>query len=365
MATGQQERIPLHFALPAEAPPGMYPLSVEVNFSNGEVQKDAFTIGVMPKPAAEPASARIALFDPKGETSSLLAAMKITATPVEADADLSGYDVLVLGKGALTVHGPGPNLNRVREGLKVLVFEQTSDVLEKRLGFRVAEYGLRQVFSRLPDHRLLAGLNVDHLRDWRGSATLLPPRLDYTTGQTYGGPTVRWCGLEVPRVWRCGNRGNVASVLIEKPARGDFLPILDGGYSLQYSPLLEYREGKGLVLFCQMDVTGRTEQDPAAETLTRNLFSYLAGAQPLPQRQALYAGDPAGRRHFEFSDIAAQSYEGGKLSPEQVLIVGTGGGRKLAENRAAIADFLGRVAICWRSLWTNGKPTRSCRSKSA
>ena len=47
------------------------------------------------------------------------------------------------------------------------------------------------------------------------------------------GPTVQWCDIPVTRLWRCGNRGNVASVLIEKPARGDFLPILDGGYSLQ------------------------------------------------------------------------------------------------------------------------------------
>ena len=66
------------------------------------------------------------------------------------------------------------------------------------------------------------------------------PRLQYTLRPRYG-PTVRWCGIDVPRAWRCGCRGNVASVLIEKPARGDFLPILDGGYGLQYSPLLVYR----------------------------------------------------------------------------------------------------------------------------
>ena len=109
---------------------------------------------------------------------------------------------------------------------------------------------------------------------------------------------------------------------------------------MQYSPLLEYREGKGLVLFCQLDVTGRTEQDPAAETLARNLVRYVAGWKPPPRRQALYVGDPAGRRYLEFSGIAVQSYDGGKLSPEQVLIVATGGGRKLADNAAAIADFL-------------------------
>ena len=62
----------------------------------------------------------------------------------------------------------------VRNGLKVIVFEQTSDVLEKRFGFRVDEYGLRNVFKRLPDHPALAGLDVENLRDWRGEATHPP-----------------------------------------------------------------------------------------------------------------------------------------------------------------------------------------------
>ena len=175
----------------------------------------------------------------------------------------------------------------------MIVFEQTPDALEKRLGFRIAEYGLRQVFPRVPGHPALAGLTAENLRDWRGSATLQPPRLNYETSQSFGGPAVRWCGIEASRVWRCGNRGNVASVLIEKPARGDFLPVLDGGYSLQYSPLLEYREGKGMVLFCQLDVTGRTETDPATETLARNCLGYVAAWKPLPQRKAVFAGNAA------------------------------------------------------------------------
>ena len=170
------------------------------------------------------------------------------------------FDVLIVGKAALTAGGPAPDISRVRDGLKVIVFEQTSEVLEKRFGFRVAEYGLRQVFPRVPDHPILGGLAAEHLRDWRGEATILPPRLKYelNPSSTALRPSPG-AALPVTRLWRCGNRGNVASVLIEKPARGDFLPILDGGFSLQYSPLMEYREGKGMVLFCQMDVTGRTE----------------------------------------------------------------------------------------------------------
>jgi len=346
IATGQQQRIPLRVELPATLAPGTYELSATFRFSTGETQADAFAVHVLPRPEPARADAKIAIFDPKGETTKLLARMGVTARPVEAKADLAGFDILVVGKGAMTVDGPAPDLSRVRDGLKVIVFEQTSEVLEQRLGFRVAEYGLRQVFKRVPDHPLLAGLEVDHLRDWCGDATILSPRLKYELSPRYSGaPAVKWCNLEVSRVWRCGNRGNVASVLIEKPARGDFLPILDGGYSLQYSPLMEYREGKGMILFCQMDVTGRTADDPAATRLVRNILSHVSlstqhSAPSTLRCQAMYVGDEPGRRYLAFAGVAVGSYDGGKPSPDQVLIAGTGGGKKMAENKAAIADFL-------------------------
>jgi hypothetical protein len=358
VVTGQQERIPLHFDLPATLAPGRYELSASIRFSNGETQRDDSSINVLPHPLTRPpgtlstiggegwgegatrlANAKIALFDPKGETGALLNRLGIRSQPAQAGTDLSAIDILIVGKSALTLGSATPDIARVREGLKVVVFEQTSEVLEKRFGFRVEEYGLRQVFPRVPDHPLLAGLNVEHLRDWRGEATILAPQLTYKA-QPRLGPTVQWCDITVPHLWRCGNRGNVASVLIEKPARGDFLPILDGGYSLQYSPLLEYREGKGMVLFCQMDVAGRTESGPASEIMVRNLFQYLAGWSPSPQRNTFYVGEPAGRLHLESAGVPAVSYDGGNLSADQVLVVGPGGGQKLQGNSTAIATWL-------------------------
>jgi hypothetical protein len=144
----------------------------------------------------------------------------------------------------------------------------------------------------------------------------------------------------VPRAWRCGCRGNVASVLIEKPARGDFLPILDGGYSLQYSPLLEYREGKGLILFCQLDVSGRTEMEPVADVLVRNILRHVAKGKPQPRRNALYVGDPAGRKHLESAGLSLGDWKKGALSDDSVLIVGPGGGRQLAAGKALIGKWL-------------------------
>jgi beta-galactosidase len=336
---GDQERIPLRFELPATLAAGNYELTATVRFGTGETQKDSFTVSVVPKSSIPYGKVKIALFDPKNATAPLLGVLGIPSQAVEATADLSGYDVLIVGKGALTSDGPGPDVSRVRDGLKVVVFEQSAKVLEERFGFRVAEYGLRQVFRRVPDHPLLDGLEADHLRDWRGEATLLPPRLKYTLRPRYG-PTVKWCGIEVPRAWRCGCRGNVASVLIEKPARGDFLPVLDGGYALQYTPLLEYREGKGMVLFCQADVTGRTEDEPAADALVGNILRYVAGWKPSPRRKSLYAGDPAGKKHLEAAGLSLTPYAKDELVADRVLIVGPGGGKELAGDATAIGQWL-------------------------
>ncbi len=148
--TGQQERVLVRFPVPATLAPGTYDLSATVTFSTGEAQQDSFAIHVLPRVQTQSeADTRIALFDPKGETTALLKTMGIPFQSVTATGDLSAFDVLIVGKACLSVDGPAPDIARVRDGLKVVVFEQKAEALEKRLGFRVAEYGLRQAFPRL------------------------------------------------------------------------------------------------------------------------------------------------------------------------------------------------------------------------
>ena len=342
LSTGQQKRLPVSIDLPGSLAPGTYKLGSTVSFSNGEIQKDIFILNILASEPLESSRAKIALFDPKGETCQLLTEMGIQYQSVDAGASLTGFDVAIIGREALTLGGQGLDVTHVRNGLKVIVFEQTSEVLEKRFGFRVQEYGLRRVYQRMTDHPAMAGLDGENLHDWQGAATLLSPQLRYETNdnQFSGSPTVRWCDIPVTRIWRCGNRGNVASVLIEKPACGDFLPIVDGGFSLQYSPLMEYREGKGMIMFCQMDVTGRTEKDPAAERLAANLIAYVSGWKPEIKRKAVYAGEAAGKSHLEKSGVAVLPYAHKKLSPEQVLIVGPGGNQQLMSDKKEIGRFI-------------------------
>lgn len=356
---GQQERMALKLRVPKfiTEPPGefkfdTYKLTATFKFSTGETQTDAFDIHVLPARAPQKLNAKVALFDPKGvngETSNLLESLGVEAQIVDANADLAAFDMLIVGKAALTLNAPAPNISRVRDGLKVVVFEQTSEVLEQRFGFRVVEYGLRNVFARIPDHALLTDLKSEHLRDWRGAATLLPPRLKLESNPRFNGSgTVKWCGIDVTRLWRCGNRGNVASVLIEKPARGDFLPIIDGGFSLQYSPLMEYREGRGMVLFCQMDVTGRTEDDPAARILAGNILDYAAAWKPAEARRLLYAGDVAAGKLLGRAGFALDAYAGGKIDADRILVADMGSAEVLSAHKAALAEFVnagGRVLL--------------------
>lgn len=339
--TGEEQRIPLDFAIPADAAPGPCKLTATVKFGTGESQEDSFRIDVMQQAPSQSAGLKMALFDPEGETGKLLDGMKIPYQAVDAKADLSGFDILVVGRKALTADGPAPNIMRVRDGLRVIVFEQTCDALTKRLGFRAGEQGLRRVFKRVPDSPLLAGLDTDNLHDWRGNATLLQDQITYPFKESGEEDMVEWCGAKVSHIWRCGCLGSVSSVLIEKPACGNFLPIVDGGWGLEYSPLMVYSEGKGMVLFCQMDVTGRTESDPAAETLAANIVRYVLDWRPTETaRNAVYAGDPAGERHLKHSGIVPAAYEPGKLSPRDVLVVGIGGGKTLAADAQSLAAFI-------------------------
>jgi beta-galactosidase len=331
LPTGEQQRIAVRFAVPANAAAGSYEIRATARFDNGQEQTDRFALHVL-RPASLAGAATVAVYDPSGDTARLLRRLGVRIETVKADAPLDRFQILAIGRGALTPTGPAPDLARVRDGLKVVVFEQTAQALEKRLGFRVAEYGLRQVFRRIPDHPLLAGLSDEHLRDWRGEATTLGKRLEaQPSAQFNNAPAVEWAGIPVTRVWRAGNRGSVASILIEKPGRGDFLAVVDGGFSLQFSPLVEYREGSGMVLFCQMDVTGRSEEDPAAAALVRNLFAYVTGWKPAERRTVLYAGEAAGESYLQSAGYAVGAWRGGAPEAAQILVVGPGGAARAAE----------------------------------
>ena len=106
--TGQQERIPLRLTLPPDLAPGKYKLSATVKLQQ---RRDAEGRLRHPRHAA-PGRRRSGREDRRlrsqGRDGQAADQMGVQSQPVEAGADLAGYDMLVVGKAALDAGWAGP-----------------------------------------------------------------------------------------------------------------------------------------------------------------------------------------------------------------------------------------------------------------
>lgn len=310
VAPGERGEVPVSFTIPADFS-GKPVLEADISFPDGSNRQDRLELTVLP-PESPRINSVVGLFDPDGSAAALLERGKIGFRTVKSDADLAGVELLILGRRALDrlpLHLSG----RLKAGLKLMVLEQSIGSLN-RLGLRGTEQGYREVFP-LNDEYAVA-------RDWRGSATLLPPYLEVPAFEATN-PKWNWNGFDNTRVWRAGNRGCVTQVPLEKPAIGNWNPLLQCGFDLQYTPLAEFREGKGRILFCQLAATGRTECEPQAEDFFLKALSRLDRAEIPPERIVFYAGAPEGEALLASLKVPFHAYAG-KLPENALLVLGPG-----------------------------------------
>ncbi len=285
---GGKALVPVTLTLPRSANDGdTFRLTAVFDFESGTTQVDELALHVVEVPQKPALGKPALLFDPHGLTARLFDRLRVPYVLFDGKREPGTDEVVVIGREALDEKTSGFSwLAKLPEGLRVLVFEQRAAVLEGALGFRIAERGARRLFPRFT-HPVTKDFEASCFRDWSGSATLLTPHLEGLPEAETHDPQGLWCGFTNTRVWRCGNKGNVASVLIEKPARGDWRALVDGEFDLQYSALLENAEGRGRLIFCQLDVTGRTENDPVADRLVVNLLGYLDRVRPEAKRKVV------------------------------------------------------------------------------
>lgn len=257
IAPGERAIVAVKFSIPPDFAGTEFTLDAE--FSSG--CRDQLVIDVISRPEA-PSPAEVGLFDPEGTAAPLLRALGQPFRPVRSDAELAGVKRIVIGRNALE-RMPFDLAGHLARGGGALLLEQSAATLE-RLGLRSVEYAVREVFP-VGQGRIL--------HDWRGSGTLLEPydRNLLPTDE----PKFRWQGFSGTRVWRAGNRGSVASVLLEKPPVGDWLPLYQCGFALQYAPLLYLREGRAQVILCQLEISGRTAEEPEALRVLSEALSLL------------------------------------------------------------------------------------------
>jgi len=63
----------------------------------------------------------------------------------------------------------------------------------------------------------------------------------------------------------------VATFCYQKPQLGNYRVLLQNGFDCLYTPLVEFRKGKGKVVFCQLDVIDRYGTDPVATFVLNRL----------------------------------------------------------------------------------------------
>ncbi len=326
LATGTTGSVPVEFRIPENYPRDSITIQAEFRFPDGTGSKDSFRVDVIP--SEEPVSlSSLGIYDPEGTAETLLKEAGTTAfRRIRSKKDLKNVTMLIIGRRGMK-HLPFSLTEEIERGLKVLVLEQEMDDLQ-RMGFRVNVQGLRQVFSLAPDFR--------PQRWWRGSSTLTGRYLNLPKLETLY-PVWSFNGLFVNHNWRAGNRGNVSSVLIEKPPVGNFRPLMEGGFDLQYAPVLEMFAGKGYILYSQMDLSGRSEQDPEAANTFRRLLRRLNGAQAFASRPVLYLGDSRGRKLLDSLQIR-YTEDRNAVKGDTLLVLGPGSRpedfKRLLENGA-------------------------------
>jgi beta-galactosidase len=350
---GQTLFVPIEFTVP-QFQQDKADGSIEMTATIGEAEhRDTFALRVFPAKAnnaAQAAQVKAFVLDPQGRSTAMLELLGVSAT--QWDRNASG-ELLIVGRGALADEPAlAANIDQfARSGGRVIVLSQPPEFMRKQLGLRVGWRSQRNAFPVDADHPVLAGLDSEDLRDWRGASTLVKP---YPTTEELTGPDQPPSKTTYPYAgWRWGNRGALSTAAIEVPHRAGWRPLLVTDFDLAYSPLLELNLGSGRITWCQLDLEDYTA-DPAAMRLASQLVSHAATAPLAPRRQTVLMGDEQDVAFLNTVGVEAAKVEN-VPNPDHLLVVGRStkpdedglrkflstGGRVLFLPRAAADPVLG------------------------
>ncbi|MEI8246553.1 MAG: hypothetical protein WCI51_12025 [Lentisphaerota bacterium] len=274
--TGEIKQLPFSFVAPKVSNRTDFTIELKTSQDGRPVEDDSFAITVFPKNDASSLRSRVAIYDPEGKSTPWLKSIGVNAVKLKKGDKLDGFDLLVVAREAVVQCEELPYTKEdVRRGLKVLVLEQIPAVW-RGLGFRGNEAMPRRVFPSGANCPVMNGLALSDLTDWRGSPDLLPEGNNQLAETRHA---AKWT-----------NSHAIASSMPQIPRSAGFSPLLSAEFDLDYSPLLEWRFGKGVVIFSALDFSGRVGVDPAATLLARNILAYLDSAVPEKTRRVVCNG---------------------------------------------------------------------------
>lgn len=238
------------FKLPEVAVVSNGEIAVAYKTSAGEEQRDSFAFEVFPETGERISMHDVIVYDPSGHTTALLDKIGVKYRKIGAlDSGVRNAKHLILGRFSLGKANLSFDSKDIENGLNVLIMAQMPDEL-KALGFRVEDRMARLIFLRDKFNPAFGGISDKTLSLWSGTP-------DY--GTPYGNLT----GAETTRFKHWRRTHTVASSMIQIPEHGGFLPLMDGEFDMNYSPLLRWQDGKGSITYCMLDLEDRPDTDPA------------------------------------------------------------------------------------------------------
>lgn len=340
---GGLEKFPISISAPEVARRTEAVLSLEAFKDGVLIKEDSLALQFFPKRVRPDfRDASVALYDPKGKTAPLLEKAGMPFRKIKTFEELGDARLLIVGQNALGRKPSGllaevEKRRLIDRGLKVLVFEQKASANVGNFVFESPSY--RNAFIRSPKSPYVAGLKDADLANWRGSSDTVE---EYVVSDENS--------PHYPRSkWKCGNGGIVAGNVIRKPSYGNFTAVVDCGFNLMHSPLLEMRRGHGIVLFCQLDVTSRYGKDPAATLLADNILKEMSNRYlPVGPQRVAYAGGDAGakildRMGMQYTRVGES--DAWTLGFAQVIVFGADAQKKLGETVRKIAASKNSVAV--------------------
>lgn len=269
---GKSGKFPFSFTSPEVSSDKRYKLNLyAMDKITGKIYDDTMGIEVFAKEKAPSIKAKIACYDEKGVTSAMLREAGIKFKAITEFNNLNTCDILIIGRQSLSEKIDGESISKaITEGLKLVVFEQDKNSL---IGPWLKEINLRNQFIITPNHVLLSNLTDADFAHWRGSSDMTEPYPHPEPAAEYG----KYWEQQWPK-W--GNEGMVSTFPLRRPQHGNYHTLLSGGFDEEYAGLVEFLQGKGVALFCQLDITNRYGKDPVATRLMHRMLTYLATFKP-------------------------------------------------------------------------------------
>ncbi len=316
LASGDTKEIPIVFT----APKVHTRTPAEIVFKDGG-RTDSFAVEFFPP--VEKLELSVLLYDPAGRSGWVRDIVKDVKDFTPGNR-LKPGEILVVGREALKIGEDLPcTASELDAGAKLVILEQLPEVWEA-MGLRSIEPATRVVFANSP----LLPRQPEDLRFWRGTPDLTP---EFKHARPY----------DVTIAPKGSNRNTVASAVLEIPVAAGFSPLAVCEFDLNYSPLLQFCSGKGMILFSSFDFSGRTPEDPAAAQMAQSLLNIAA--KDVAAQRLLYAF-PEAQKELAATrlDFAPGAFD---AAPAKSVVVLAGNDQVPAGNLEAFTAAGGRVVL--------------------